>query len=189
MPYNHIIRGQRFVFDDLRQLLAKANEAKSGDQLAGLAARSELERAAAKLALADVPIAEIVDNPVVDSDHDNVSRLILDGLDRAGLAEIGHLTVGGFREFLLAESTDELVLQRLALAIAPELAAAVAKLMSNKDLVLAASKMRIVTRCRNTMGERGVFGIRIQPNHPGRRPRRASCSRPSTDCSTAAATR
>ena len=124
MPYSHIIRGQRFVFDDLRQLLAKANEAKSGDQLAGLAARSELERAAAKLALADVPVAEIVDNPIVDPDCDDVSRLIADRLDREALAAIGHLTIGGFREFLLADSTDDRVLQRLRPGIAPEVAAA-----------------------------------------------------------------
>ena len=166
MPYSHIIRGQRFVFDDLRQLLAKANEAKSGDQLAGLAARSELERAAAKLALADVPVAEIVDNPIVDPDCDDVSRLIADRLDREALAAIGHLTIGGFREFLLADSTDDRVLQRLRPGIAPEVAAAAAKLMSNKDLVYVASKIRNVARCRNTLGQRGVFGVRVQPNHP-----------------------
>jgi ethanolamine ammonia-lyase large subunit len=157
---------ERFQFADLRELFAKANEEKSGDQLAGLAARSEQERVAAKYQLADLTLAEIVACPLIDPETDDVSRLILETHDQNTFAEIKSMTVGEFREFILSDATDEAELRRLQWAITPEIAAAVAKLMSNKDLVLAASKVRVVTRCRNTMGERGVLGIRLQPNHP-----------------------
>lgn len=166
MPFTHTIRGERFVFADLRELLARANELKSGDELAGIAARSERERVAAKLALADVPLSVIIDNPPVDPALDDVSRLILDSHDRAAFAEIRSLTVGEFREFLLDDRGTGETLQRLRCAITPEIAASVAKLMSNKDLVYVAAKIRNVTRCRNTMGQQGVFGVRVQPNHP-----------------------
>ncbi|MGB9245308.1 MAG: ethanolamine ammonia-lyase subunit EutB, partial [Candidatus Acidiferrales bacterium] len=157
---------ERFVFSDLRELFAKANEEKSGDQLAGIAARSERERVAAKRELADLPLAEIVARPVIDPDEDDVSRVILETHDREAFCEIAGLTVGEFRELLLDDATGEMELKRVGRAIIPEIAAAAAKIMSNKDLILAASKIRNVTRCRNTMGERGVLGIRAQPNHP-----------------------
>lgn len=166
MPYSHTVRGERFVFADLRELLAKANEVKSGDELAGIAARSERERVAAKLALADVPLSTILAEPVVSPDADDVSRLILDSHDRTAFRRIASLTVGEFREFLLDDSTTGDTLTELRWAITPEMAAAVAKLMGNKELVFVAAKIRNVTRCRNTLGERGVFGVRVQPNHP-----------------------
>ena len=157
---------ERFVFSDLREIFAKANEEKSGDQLAGLAARSERERIAAKRKLADVPLAEIVQQPLIDPDADDVSRLILETFDRTAFQPIKSMTVGEFREFILDDATSATDLKRVQWAIIPEIAAAVAKIMSNKDLVLAGAKIRNVTRCRNTMGESGVLGIRIQPNHP-----------------------
>src|ERR1700751_3704418 len=157
---------ERFVFSDLRELFAKANEPKSGDQLAGIAARSERERVAAKRGLADLPLAEIAARPLIDPDQDDVSRLLLETYDRDAFREIASLTVGEFRELLLDDATGEMDLKRMGRAIIPEMAAAVAKLMSNKDLILAAGKIRNVTRCRNTMGESGVLGIRAQPNHP-----------------------
>jgi len=157
---------EHFVFRDLRELLAKANEEKSGDQLAGLAARSDRERVAAKRKLADLSLAEIVQQPVIDPSEDEVSRLILETFDQAGFEQIKSMTVGEFREYLLDDATTEEQLKRVQWAIIPEIAAAAAKIMSNKDLILAAAKIRNVTRCRNTMGERGVLGIRIQPNHP-----------------------
>ena len=166
MSYHEIVRGQRFTFSDLRELLAKANEEKSGDQLAGIAAASERERVAAKLALADLRLSEIVERPLIDPDEDDVSRLILDRLDQDVFRRIGALAVGEFRELLLSDAMGEAELRALQTGITPEVAAAVAKLMSNKDLVLAASKIRNVTRCRNTLGERAVLGIRLQPNHP-----------------------
>ena len=157
---------ERFQFGSLRELFAKANEEKSGDQLAGVAARSEQERVAAKYALADLPLKEIVANPLISPDEDDVSRLILDTHDTENFSSIKSMTVGEFREFILSDETTEIVLKRLHWAVTPEMAAAVTKLMSNKDLVLAANKLRVITRCRNTMGERGVLGIRLQPNHP-----------------------
>ena len=155
-----------FVFADLRELFAKANEEKSGDQLAGIAARSERERVAAKRRLADLSLEEILRQPLIDPDDDDVSRLILDTYNAEGFASIKSMTIGGFREYLLDDATGEPELKQIQRAIIPEIAAGVAKIMSNKDLILAAAKIRNVTRCRNTMGERGVLGIRIQPNHP-----------------------
>jgi len=157
---------ERFVFSDLREVFAKANEEKSGDQLAGIAARSERERVAAKRRLADLPLAEIVRQPLIDPDHDEVSRLILESFDQDAFRPLQSLTVGEFREYILDDGTSETQLQKIQKAIIPEIAAATAKIMSNKDLVLAAAKIRNVTRCRNSLGERGVLGIRAQPNHP-----------------------
>lgn len=157
---------EQFAFSDLRELFAKANEEKSGDHLAGIAAHSERERVAAKRQLADLTLHDIVQRPLIDPDHDEVSRLILDTFDRQAFSSIQSLTVGEFREYILDDATDEAALHRIQPAIIPEIAAALAKIMSNKDLVLAAAKIRNVTRCRNTMGERGVLGIRVQPNHP-----------------------
>jgi len=157
---------ERFIFSDLRDLFAKANEEKSGDQLAGLAARSERERVSAKQKLADLPLAQIVENPLIDPAADDVSRLLLDSFDQGGFQGIRSMTVGEFREHILDDATGEAELRQIQWAIIPEIAAAAAKIMSNKDLVLAAAKIRNITRCRNTMGERGVLGIRIQPNHP-----------------------
>jgi len=157
---------ERFHFSDLRELFAKANEEKSGDQLAGIAAASEQERVAAKEKLADLTLTEIVEHPLIDPDEDDVSRLILDGFDREGFRAIQSLTVGEFREHILDDVAGEEELKQIQWAIIPEIAAGVAKIMSNKDLILAAAKIRNVTRCRNTIGERGVLGIRTQPNHP-----------------------
>jgi ethanolamine ammonia-lyase large subunit len=162
---------ERFDFSDLRELFAKANEEKSGDQLAGIAARSERERVAAKRKLADLTLGDIVRRPLIDSSpitasDDDVTRLILETYDQEAFRPIASMTVGEFREFLLDDRTTDLQIHQLQKAIIPEIAAAVTKLMSNKDLVLAAARIRNITRCRNTMGERGVLGIRVQPNHP-----------------------
>ncbi len=154
------------MFSSLREAFGKANEEKSGDRLAGVAASSERERVAAKRWLADRTLGEIVDQPLIDPSGDEVSRLILDTLDRDAFASIRSLTVGEFREHLLDDAAGDAELARLCWAITPEIAAAVAKIMSNKDLIVAAAKIRNLTRCRNTLGERGVLGIRLQPNHP-----------------------
>jgi len=157
---------ERFVFANLRELLAKANEEKSGDQLAGLAAASERERVAAKRKLADLPLVEILRQPLIDPADDDVSRLILESFDQEAFHTIRSMTVGEFREHILDDATSEADLKALQPGMTPEMAAAAAKIMSNKDLILAAAKIRNPTRCRNTMGERGVLGIRTQPNHP-----------------------
>jgi ethanolamine ammonia-lyase large subunit len=166
MSYQTTIRGECFRFADLREVFAKANEEKSGDQLAGIAAHSERERVAAKLVLADVTLGEIADRPLIDPDGDDVSRLLLDNLDHEAFRPLRSLAVGEFREHLLDDAVGEEEVRALQPAILPEVAAAIAKVMGNKDLVLAAAKVRNVTRCRNTMGQRGVLGVRVQPNHP-----------------------
>jgi len=166
MRYHHTIRGEHFTFADLREVFAKANEEKSGDCLAGIAARTERERVAAKRVLGDISLGEIVERPLIDPDTDDVSRLNLDTLDLEAFRPLRSLTVGEFRELLLKETSNEEELRQMGRGITPEIAAAVAKLMSNKDLILAASKIRNVSRCRNTLGERGVLAIRVQPNHP-----------------------
>lgn len=157
---------ENFRFSDLRELFAKANEEKSGDRLAGIAASSERERVAAKRVLADLPLVTILNQPLIDPSTDDVSRLIQETHDEKAFASIRSMTVGEFREFLLDDATTEAELKRLHQGITPEMAAAAVKIMSNKDLVVVAAKIRNVTRCRNTMGGRGVLGIRLQPNHP-----------------------
>ncbi len=166
MNLSAIVQSERFSFADLRTVFAKANEEKSGDQLAGIAASTERERVAAKRVLADLTLIDILNHPLIDPDRDEVSRSALEAIDHAAFAPLANLTVGEFREWILDEATTGSMLKAASPGLSPELAAAVAKLMSNKDLVLAASKIRVVTRCRNTLGESGVFGVRIQPNHP-----------------------
>lgn len=164
MPFSHTLRGEVHRFADLRELLAKANEEKSGDALAGVAASTEKERAAAKLALADVTLGEIAATPLVD---DDVTALIERTHDREAFAPLAAMTVGELREAVLSRGWAARWAQAgLADALTPEIAAAVAKLMSNKDLVVAASGLHAVTRCRNTVGGPGVLAVRIQPNHP-----------------------
>lgn len=166
MVHSQIIRGERFVFADEKTLLARANEPKSGDQLAGIAAHSERERIAAKLALADMPLKVLLDRPLLDPDEDDVSRLHLGLLDRGAFAGLGHLTVGQFREWLLGCDPAETDWAALSRALLPEMVAAVAKLLSNKELIRIASWIRPMARCRNTTGAPGTLGVRIQPNHP-----------------------
>src|SRR6202789_2784350 len=136
---------ERFDCSDLREVFAKANEEKSGDQLAGVAARSERERVAAKRKLADLTLGEIVQQPLIDPDHDEVSRLILDSFDQEAFQPFKSTTVGEFREYILDDATSEAQLQQIQKAIIPEMAAATAKIMSNKDLILAAAKIRNIT--------------------------------------------
>jgi ethanolamine ammonia-lyase large subunit len=148
---------------DLREVFAKSNEEKSGDQLAGIAAGSERERVGAKRALADLPLTDIIANPLIE---DDVTRLISESWDEDAFRVIRSMTVGELREHILDDAVGETELKAFQWGITPEIAAAIAKIMSNRDLVLAASKIRNITRCRNTMGERRVLGIRLQPNHP-----------------------
>ncbi|MCC8443964.1 ethanolamine ammonia-lyase subunit EutB [Xanthomonas cannabis] len=158
--------GERFRFADLKQLLAKATPARSGDQLAGLAAESGLQRAAAQMALADLPLRHFLQEAVVPYDSDEVTRLIVDQHDATAFAAVAHLTVGGFRDWLLSPQADEATLAALALGLTPEMVAAVSKLMRVQDLILVAQKTRVVTRFRNTLGLRGRLSTRLQPNHP-----------------------
>jgi ethanolamine ammonia-lyase large subunit len=164
--YAASLRGTRYRFDGLRQLLARASPARSGDALAGIAAASAAERVAAQMALADVPLAAFLAEPVVPYETDEVTRLIVDTHDAAAFARVRSMTVGELRDWLLSFEADGPALAALAPGLTPEMAAAVSKLMRVQDLVLVASKIEVVTRFRNTIGLRGRFSTRLQPNHP-----------------------
>src|SRR5271156_718943 len=166
MAYRHSIRGVTYSFEDLRTLLARASPARSGDELAGIAAASAAERVAAQMALADLPLSELLNEAVIPYEDDEVTRLIVDSHDRDALAPIASLTVGEFRDWLLQEETTGDLLAGLAQAFTPEMAAAVSKLMRLQDLVLVARKIRVVTRFRTTVGLPGTLCSRLQPNHP-----------------------
>ena len=164
--YSHTVGGQTWRFDDLREVLAKASPARSGDQLAGLAAGSDVERVAAQMTLAEVPLARFLDEALIPYERDEVTRLILDTHDRAAFAPVAHLTVGDFRDWLLSEQVDGAVLAALAPGLTPEMVAAVSKIMRVQDLILVAQKVRVVSRFRNTIGLPGRLSTRLQPNHP-----------------------
>lgn len=166
MSFNETVGSRTYHFGDLKTLLAKATPARSGDQLAGLAAESEEERVAAKMALASVPLRVFLSESVIPYEQDEVTRLIMDDHDAAAFLPVSHLTVGDFRDWLLAESTSGAVLAGIAPGLTPEMVAAVSKLMRNQDLILVAKKRPVITRFRNTMGLPGHMGVRLQPNHP-----------------------
>lgn len=166
MAFVHTVGQHRHVFADLRTLLAKASPPRSGDCLAGIAAASEEERMAARMALAAVPLSHFLSEALVPYEDDEVTRLILDSHDAGAFAEIASLTVGDFRNWLLLHETDNATLARVARGITPEMAAAVSKLMRNQDLVAVARKCRVVTRFRSTVGLPGRLSVRLQPNHP-----------------------
>ncbi|MCQ4345913.1 ethanolamine ammonia-lyase subunit EutB [Pseudomonas stutzeri] len=162
----HSVGGQTWRFDGLRELLAKATPARSGDYLAGVAAASAAERVAAQMALAEVPLKHFLIEALIPYEIDEVTRLIIDSHDALAFAPVSHLTVGGLRDWLLGEAADEAALAALAPGLTPEMAAAVSKIMRVQDLILVAQKIRVVTRFRNTQGLRGRMSTRLQPNHP-----------------------
>ncbi|WP_375784121.1 ethanolamine ammonia-lyase subunit EutB [Bradyrhizobium sp. Pha-3] len=166
MLYRHTIDATNYAFDDLRILLAKASPPRSGDRLAGIAADSAAEMIAARLALANVPLKQFLDEPVIPYEDDEVTRLILDSHDVAGFLPVSSLTVGGFRDWLLSDVATGDAINRIARGITPEMVAAVSKLMRNQDLILVAKKCEVTTRFRNTIGLRGRMSTRLQPNHP-----------------------
>jgi len=164
--YRQAIGARTYCFADLATLLARATPRKSGDELAGVAAQSDEERVAARMCLADVALTRFLEEPLIPYEHDEVTRLIFDEHDKSAFAPISDLTVGGLRDWLLSYDTDSDTLARIAPGITPEMAAAVTKLMRNQDLILVASKCRVVSRFRNTLGLPGRLAIRLQPNHP-----------------------
>lgn len=164
--FQHSVGGQTWRFADLKELLAKATPARSGDVLAGVAAGSDVERVAAQMALAEVPLKHFLSEAVIPYEADEVTRLILDSHDAQAFAPVAHLTVGGFRDWLLGPTADETSLAALAPGMTPEMVAAVSKIMRIQDLILVAQKVRVVTRFRNTIGLRGRLSTRLQPNHP-----------------------
>jgi ethanolamine ammonia-lyase large subunit len=166
MLLRHSIDGVTYRFDGLKDLLAKATAARSGDELACVAAKSAVERVAARMVLADLPLTEFVKEPLIPCSEDDVSRLIFDSHNPRAFAAVSHLTVGGFRDWLLSEEATADTLQALAPGLMPEMVAAVSKLMRVQDLVAAARKIEVVTRFRTTVGLRGRLSTRLQPNHP-----------------------
>jgi ethanolamine ammonia-lyase large subunit len=158
--------GETYQFHGIKELLAKANEQKSGDQQAGIAAESASERLAAKFVLAEVPLGVLYENPAVPYEEDEVTRVILDAVNAPIFQEIRNWTVGAFREWLLADTTTDEMIRHVSRGLTSEMVAAVTKLMSNMDLMLAASKIRIVARNANTIGLAGTLASRNQPNHP-----------------------
>ncbi len=164
--YSATIGARRYVFADLKSLLAKASPLRSGDQLAGVAAATGEERVAAQYALADLPLAAFLNEAVVPYETDEVTRLIVDTHDRAAFAPVSHLTVGGFRDWLLSDATTTVVLAALAPGVTPEMAAAVSKISRQQDLIVIAAKCSVVTAFRDTLGLPGRLSVRLQPNHP-----------------------
>ena len=166
MSFAHTLDRVRYVFPDLKDLLAKASPPRAGDELAGVGAASASERVAAQMALAELPLRRFLAEAVVPYETDEVTRLIVDHHDAAAFARVGSLTVGDFRNWLLGEAADTATLGALAPGLTPEMAAAVAKIMRLQDLIAVAAKCRTVTRFRNTIGLAGRLSTRLQPNHP-----------------------
>ena len=166
MVYRQVIGATSYVFDDLRDLLAKATPPRSGDRLAGVAAESAEQMIAARMALADVPLKQFLNEAVIPYEDDEVTRLILDTHAAQAFAPISALTVGGFRDWLLSDAATSETLAKVSRGITPEMAAGVSKLMRNQDLILVAKKCAVTSAFRNTIGLKGRMSVRLQPNHP-----------------------
>lgn len=166
MKYKIQLNHQTFDFNDLKTVMAKASPARSGDSLAGIAAESGLERVAAQLTLAEVPLKQFLNEAVIPYKTDEVTRLIIDEHDNEAFSIISHLTVGDFRNWLLSVEASTEVLSQIAKGVTPEMAAAVSKIMRIQDLILVAKKCRVITKFRNTIGMENRLSTRLQPNHP-----------------------
>lgn len=166
MTYQYTIGVHTYQFVDLKDVMAKATPARSGDFLAGVAAETYAERMAARMCLAQVPLKTFLQELLIPYEADEVTRLIIDTHDAQAFAEISHLTVADLRDWLLLDTTDSATLKRVSTGITPEMAAAVSKLMRNQDLILVAKKCHVVTAFRDTIGLPGRISSRLQPNHP-----------------------
>ena len=164
--YKTTIANQNYKFKHLRDLMAKATPARSGDYLAGIAAAHNIERVAAQWVLADVPLKQFLNEVLVPYEDDEVTRLIIDDHNSVAFAPVSHLTVGDFRNWLLSEHATTETLTAIATGLTPEMVAAVSKIMRIQDLILVAKKCQIVTRFRNTIGLKNRLSTRLQPNHP-----------------------
>jgi len=166
MPYHYSIGCRSLQVNDLKTLMAKASPARSGDRLAGLSAIDAEERVMAQMCLAEVPLKHFLDEVVIPYENDEVTRLIIDEHDAQAFKAISHLTVGDFRNWLLDDTIQQTELTSIQQALTPEMVAAVSKIMRNQDLILVASKCQVITQFRNTIGLKGHFSTRLQPNHP-----------------------
>lgn len=164
--YQYSVGTHTYHFADLKQVMAKASPARSGDYLAGVAAETYAERMVARMCLAEVPLSRFLEELLIPYESDEVTRLIIDTHDKQAFSEISHLTVGDFRNWLLSDAADSATLKRVAAGVTPEMAAAVSKLMRNQDLILVAKKCHVTTRFRNTIGLPNHLSVRLQPNHP-----------------------
>ncbi|MEN0014706.1 MAG: ethanolamine ammonia-lyase subunit EutB [Solirubrobacteraceae bacterium] len=171
MAYSATVGSVRHVFPDLKTVLARASPMRSGDVLAGVAAGSEQERVAAQLALADVALRDFLAADFVPYEDDEVTRLIIDTHDAEAFAPVSHMTVGELRDWLLSYDADGTAIAALSPGLTPEMAAAVSKLMRNRDLIQVARRIRVMTAFRSTLGGEGVMSTRLQPNHPTDDPR------------------
>ncbi len=165
MKLSTVLGGRTFQFRTLKEVLAKANEEKSGDVLAGIAAESDLERVAAKLVLSRLLVRDLRENPAVPYEDDEVTRLNQDSIDPAVYGEIAGWSMAELREYILDGSTTEQDVRRLSRGLTSEVVAGVCKLMGNLDLVYAAGKVRVTATCNTTIGRRGTLATRLQPNH------------------------
>ena len=163
--YKTLLSGQTFTFDSVKEVLAKANEEKSGDILAGVAAKSDIERVAAKEVLSQMTLHELRENPIVPYEEDDVTRLNQDGLNEHIYGGIQSWTVAQLREWILSGDTSEADIRRVSKGLTAEMVAAVAKLMTNLDLIYGAAKVQVPARCNTTIGLRGTLSTRLQPNH------------------------
>ncbi|HEV8605350.1 MAG TPA: ethanolamine ammonia-lyase subunit EutB [Tepidisphaeraceae bacterium] len=164
--YATTVGKKSYAFADLRELMGKATPMRSGDVLAGVAAANEKERAAAQRVLAEVPLARFLEELLIPYEEDEVTRLIVDSQDVGAFEPVKGMTVGEFREWLLAYETGHVELEKAAGGLTPEMVAGVSKICRNQDLILIAKKCRVVTKFRNTLGLPGRMGVRLQPNHP-----------------------
>src|SRR3954466_157264 len=169
MPqYSTTLGTKHFSFADLREVMAKATPLRSGDVLAGVAAANEKERAAAQRVLAEAPLERFLNELLIPYEDNEVSRLIMNEHDAAAFSAVKGMSVGEFREWLLAYETTEVELAKVARGLTPEMVAAVSKICRNQDLILIAKKCRVVTRYRNTLGLAGRVSVALAPNQPRR---------------------
>ena len=166
MTLSTVLAGKNFSFRSVKEVLAKANEEKSGDILAGIAATSDLERVAAKQVLSHLLVRDLRENPVVPYEDDEVTRINQDSIDPAVYNTIANWTMAELREYILSYECTEEDLHRLSRGLTSEVIAGVCKLMSNLDLIYAANKIRVTATCNTTIGRRGCLSTRLQPNHP-----------------------
>lgn len=166
MSYAKTVAGHKYDFRDIKDVLARASEEKSGDALAGIAAASDRERVAAKEVLAEITMEALRREPIVPHDEDEVTKFIDDNLDEVQFEKIRNWTVAELRDFILADSSDGAGVAGIRLGLTGEMASAVCKLMSNLDLVYASKKMRVIATANTTLGLESVLGARLQPNHP-----------------------
>lgn len=160
------LQKEGYSFDSVKSILAKANEKKSGDELAGIAAKSSSERIAAKNVLSELTLETLYQNPVVPYESDEVTREIQDAVCMQTYDNIRNWTVSDLRSYILADSTTDENIRKIRKGLSSEMIAAVTKIMSNMDLILASSKITVTAECNNTIGTDGTISFRLQPNDP-----------------------